>query len=124
MAKPAAGWKKGRDANRGFLLSTPPKKIAEENEEPLKKQRLDPLTDRLGCTHYQQGKRWPWFLYEYGGVTYPLDVTRFYPERNLALDIKPQDRNLCALKSKMLREQGINYSALESVHDLDSLVIE
>ncbi len=133
-----AGWKKAKridqiDAGLSTFKSSPSevKKYlgqsidTESQDKPTRKKNvLDPLTEYLGCTAYYAAMRWDWFKYEYGGVKYALEVSRFYHEKNLAIDIAPKDRSMIELKISLLKRHNIAYVVLDSVTDLQSIVSE
>lgn len=131
-----AGWKKAKridqiDAGLSTLKSSPsevkkylgPSVEPEATDVPVRrKNELDPLTKYLGCTSYYAAMRWEWFKYEYGGVKYSLEVSRYYQEKNLAIDIAPKDRSMIDLKISLLKRHNIAYVVLDSVTDLQSVV--
>lgn len=90
-------------------------------DPPPRKQKLDPLTDYLGCTRYYSQMRWVWFTWVDYGRRRPLEVSRYYDEKNLAIDIAPQDRTFIEEKAKLLKDHGITYIVLDSAGDIANL---
>lgn len=127
MAK--SGWKKAKalDQDRSALLTktlsreVAPEFSSQESESKdvftKRANRLDPLTERLGCTSYFHKMRWPWLTYHFGGLDHPLDVSRFYQEKNLAIDINPKDQRLVKHKAVIFAKQNIQYVVLENAAD-------
>lgn len=71
----------------------------------------DPVGEMLKCTYYIQNKSFP-MTYMGGGVS----VTRFYPERNVAIDVfeemkEPVKREI-AFKRGVFKRSGVAYAAL------------
>ena len=129
MAK--AGWKKAKtldqiDAGLSALKSSSTETrrflgVTDTESQDLptrRKNRLDPLTEKLGCTGYYHAMRWEWFKYEYGGVKYALEVSRFYQERNIAIDIQPKDKEYVELKRILLQKHDIKYMVVDSFDDV------
>ena len=131
-----AGWKKAKkidqvDAGLAAMKSSSSevkhllnqKMDSEYTDLPTrKKNKLDPLTEYLGCQGYYASMRWEWFKYEYGGVKYALEVSRYYQEKSLAMDIAPVDRSMIELKISLLKRHNINYVVLDSVTDLKNVL--
>jgi len=129
MAK--AGWKKAKtldqiDAGLSALKSSSTETrrflgTADSESQDLptrRKNRLDPLTEKLKCSGYFHAMRWEWFKYEYGGVRYALEVSRFYQERNIAIDIQPKDKEHVELKRVLLQKHNIKYMVVDSFDDV------
>ncbi len=130
MAK--AGWKKAKtldqiDAGLSTLKSSSSETRrflgsnmdTESQDMPTrKKNKLDPLTEKLGCTGYFHAMRWEWFKYEYGGIRYALEVSRFYQEKNIAIDIQPKDKEHVELKRILLQKHNIKYLVVDSFDDV------
>lgn len=130
MAK--AGWKKAKTLDhvdsklmveksssfetKNFFAALEPKP-----DLPTRRQRLDPLTEYLECKIYYSQMRWAWFRYEFLGNTYALEVSRYYPEKNLAIDIDPKDREHLDLKERLLADNNIKYIIINSAGDIASL---
>ena len=104
-----------------YLNLQEPEKI--EMPTSIKARRLDPLTEKLGSAGFFYKMRWPWFIYEFGGINYSLDVHRFYQDKNIALDIGHVDQKLADKKRKLLEDHGIKYIILENAGDFKSLIL-
>lgn len=135
MAK--SGWKKGKtmdqlDAGlmslRSSSLETKKFIPQERSKEDVwsRPQRLDPLTEYIGCKSYFAQMRWTWFRYEFLGKSYALEVSRFYQERNLAIDIIPgydpqKKTEHILLKEELLSQHNIKYVIIKSAGDIEGL---
>lgn len=100
-----------------------------KDERPKReRRRMDPMTEALGCGEYGYifEKRWEWFTMELYGVQIPMRVTRFYQQRNLALDIHPDphQKSLQVLKRKLCEANGIQYFVIESHEDFQKMVMQ
>jgi hypothetical protein len=84
--------------------------------------RLDPLTDRIGADGYFHKMRWSWFTFEFGGVHHPLDVTRFYKDQKIAVDIGHIEPGMAKYKQQALSTHGIKYYVLESAGDFSRVL--
>lgn len=123
MDRPSADWKK---ATR---KSTTPQKGMETREPKLEskdvkttyKNRLDVLTEALNCTSFMHKMRWPWFVYKWGGLDHPMDVDRFYQEKNIAIDVGLKNPDLIPVKEKLLKENGITYLQINNPRDVEAL---
>jgi len=82
----------------------------EDMSETFRKQKMDSMTEMLGCTSYFAKMRWPWLKQEVYGVKYPLEVDRFYQERNLAIDFKEANPDNLETKKTLCKENGIEYA--------------
>lgn len=90
-----------------------------------RRRRLDPLSDALGCANYYHKMRWHWFTFEFGGLHHPMEVSRFYKEKNLAIDIMiKEDAPISQLKARLLKEHGIKYAILKNPNDFEALIKE
>lgn len=91
-----------------------------DNDHPSRRQQLDSLTLSLGCTSYYIKMRWAWFTHCPYGVTLPLEVSRFYQEKKLALDIGVNQTDIMvAEKKKLLESNGVKYYVIKDVKDLE-----
>lgn len=117
--------KKSLSSEKSIVVQTMVKQEfdSEDVTETFRKRSLDPLTEHLGCTSYFHKMRWPWFVYEYGGLNHPLEVDRFYHEIKLALDIGTVKDSLRNYKEELLKENGIKYIVLESASDMKNLAM-
>lgn len=86
-------------------------------------QRLDALTEKLGCTSYYHKMRWPWLMFEFGGLKHPLEVDRYYHEIKLAIDFGQIPPAYLKVKELLLEENKIKYVRLENAQDLKSLAL-
>lgn len=137
MAK--AGFRKAKlaqETQKAFLnksMSLESKQFEEQQQEidskdlsPTfnTKRRMDPLTEGLNCTSYYNKMRFE-FLYEMiGGKKYPMEVSRYYQEIKLAIDIGPIDADKLALKKILFKEHNISYQNLESATDMRNFAKE
>jgi hypothetical protein len=99
-------------------------KVEVEADKPsvyARKQKLDPLTERLGEKGFFHHMRWPWLVVHFGGLDHPLEVSRFYPTQNLAVDIGQVDQTTLEYKTKLFEEHAIKYVVLNSSMDFMSL---
>lgn len=87
------------------------------------RKRLDPLSNHLGITNegFFHNMRWPWFRYDFGGVSYPLEVALYYPSLNLAIDFGEEASETLEAKKKLLKENDIRYARLASPGDFKRL---
>jgi hypothetical protein len=127
MAKGA--WRKAKTASDSLSLKSLPsekKHIAsrsdyEDESDTFRKKKMDALTEHLGCSSYFHKMRWPWFIFEFGGLNYPMEVDRYYHEKKLAIDFGLTDKRQIEQKREMLDLNGISYVVIESATDLKSL---
>lgn len=83
-----------------------------------KRQRMDPLTESLGCTSFYHQMRWPWLKQEICDlamkkprtVEIPLSVSRYYHEKRIAIDIGPVRDDVVSLKAELCKKNGIEYA--------------
>lgn len=95
-----------------------------DKDKNPRKKRLDPISDVIGASDqgYYYKMRWSWLTQEFGGINYPLEVTRYYPKINLALDISTQESDeTLELKKKLMALHGITYKILNHPNDLAAL---
>jgi hypothetical protein len=88
------------------------------------RRKLDPLSAVLEVTSgYFHRMRWSWLTFPYGGIEHPLEVDRFYPSKNIAIDIigKNDDADMILYKTKLLNSHGIKYIRLLSEGDTQTL---
>lgn len=88
----------------------------------LKKNRLDPLTQKLNESGFLHKMRWNWFTFEYCGRKHPLEVSRYYLKSNMAVDINLTDRAMIEYKSNLLKSNGIKYAVLEKMEDYENIL--
>lgn len=93
--------------------------LSEKEQRRGRRRHMDPLTETLKCTSYYHDMRWPWLKMEVGGMVYPLSITRFYHEKNIAIDIGPQKEFVAKEKKKLCDEKGIKYACCESPAQLE-----
>jgi len=86
-----------------------------------RRQHLDPLTERLGEKGFYHRMRWPWLVIHYGGLDHPLEVSRFYKDQNLAVDIGNVDPMTAEHKQKLFDKHEIKYVILRSAMDFNTL---
>ena len=111
----------------GFKKSRPKLETLESESRDVRttrKNRLDPLTEALGCSGFQYNMRWTWLTYNYGGVTHPLSVSRFYPERNLAVDIGAIPVEILQHKRELCKENGVVYTTLANEWEFKKMLTE
>lgn len=105
-------------ASEKKFIEIKPKKD-ESDFDPVRKQRLDILTNHLGCTSYYMNMRWTWFGHNPFGKWLPLEVSRYYHEKKLAIDIGTNfSPTIIEIKKKLLESQGIQYYVITSATDL------
>lgn len=95
--------------------------VTEDLSETFKTRRLDPLTENLGCTSYYHKMRWHWLSENICGVRYPLEVSRYYHDIKLAIDIGADAKVKTDIKKHLMQENGIEYVCLESANDFEAL---
>ena len=132
-AQQTSGWKQASKSTRPSAI---PSSIETRHEPEVTqkkedardvsyfRKRLDPLSNHLGITTegFYHNMRWEWFRYDFGGVSYPLQVALYYPSLNLAIDIAPNDsREVAEAKKKLLAEKKIRYAILASAGDFKRL---
>lgn len=118
-SKPVGGFKTATEKKQDRFSQEP-----ESKDRPTRRRnRLDPLTEHLGCTGFFFKMRWPWFFFEAYGVKDPMEVDRFYHEQNLAIDIGNEDTPVVReRKRELLEENGIKYVCLQNEYDLKGLM--
>lgn len=94
-----------------------------------RKHQMDALTVALGCSGYFHHMSWTWFSLRIGGTAkrafdYPLSVTRFYHEINLAIDIGPEDPARAQYKKDLLKANNIEYVHCKDSEAVDKMVRE
>lgn len=105
----------------GFPL---PRDVDSESKDlPIRsgRNRLDQLTESLGCTSFYHKMRWPWLVYPYGGMKHPLDVFRFYQEKSLAIDVGTVPTDIRDLKKSLCAEHNIQYVVINDSYDVEGL---
>lgn len=134
MAKPASALRKPReqrpetpqseahhlnDSKTVQAFDKDKKWDTEDRSDAFKRRRMDSLTEHLGCTSYYAKMRWTWFGHSPYGLFLPFDVSRFYHEKKLALDIGiNQTSHIAELKKNLCAENGIKYYVISSALDL------
>lgn len=94
---------------------------SEKNDAFGRKRRMDPLTESLGATCYYHKMRFAWLCEMIGGINYPMEVTRYYQEIKVAIDIGPEDPKKIELKKQLFEMHEIKYIVLETANDMKTL---
>jgi hypothetical protein len=118
--KPASGWKKARSP-QSALKSPVSFEESDDDLPTTRKNRLDPLTEHLGCAGYYYKMRWQWLFFEHGGLKHPLEVDRFYHVKLLAIDFGKVNDEILNVKKLAFKKNGIKYINLKSPLDFASL---
>lgn len=93
---------------------------AAEIRHALEKRRRDVIGEQIGATYHWTDKTFP-VLYRGAAIC----VSRWYPERNAAVDIfktiGPEEKAEIAFKRKTFPKMGIRYAALSYASELSEL---
>jgi hypothetical protein len=88
-----------------------------------RRQVVDPLTKHLGCTYFYQSMRFKWMVHEILGLKYPMEVSRYYPELKVAIDIGQVLVDEIAIKQELCEQNGVRYINIESAGDMKNLAM-
>jgi hypothetical protein len=116
MSKPISVTKKVRSNSDDNAL--------EKADKPSRRRTaIDPISSLLGVTNenFYYKMRWSWFQAFESGLLYPLEVDRYYPEKNLAIDFDYQTEEQLGKKKTKLEEQGIRYVAIQELPSIECL---
>lgn len=91
----------------------------EKKDIPVKRQRLDAITDALNQTGYFHKMSWPWLIVEFGGIKYPLYISRYYPDLKLALDQESDDNT--ELKKELCESNGIKFFVINGMAEIEDI---
>lgn len=88
-------------------------------DKTIKRQRLDDITNALNQTGYFHKMGWPWLCLEFGGIKYPMYISRYYPDLKLALDFEKDDNT--DLKEELCQANGIHFFVINNFNEIEDI---
>lgn len=125
----ASGWAKSTlpmvELEQSTLPEVKPPVEGEVGDKPSRRRNtLDPLTQAIGEDGYFLNMRFEWLHIIFEGIRYPLEVTRYYKNKRIAIDVCSSDKDPenSKTKEKLCKENDIRYFILKDMADVDKIL--
>ncbi|MBL0233236.1 MAG: hypothetical protein IPQ08_06185 [Chitinophagaceae bacterium] len=99
---------------------------AQDKKVKSRRKPIDPLTDSLGEKGYYANARFEYLKYDFGGIRYPLEVSRFYEQRAVAFDfnLNSEEEKFVDLKKILFSQNKVKYFYCKDIVDLEKALQE